>query len=77
MRLVLPLAQHEVSNLDATVNRQQKPLSKAGCEQARFLSGGNKGKQWACGPKLGHSPGPQNQQLNKQVNDRAAILFGR
>ena len=28
MRLVLPLAQHEVSNLDATVNRQHKPLTK-------------------------------------------------
>ena len=28
MRLVLPLAQHGASNLDATVNRQQKPLTK-------------------------------------------------
>ena len=29
MRLVLPLAQHGASNFDATVNRQQKPLTKA------------------------------------------------
>ena len=28
MRLVLSLAQHGASNLDATVNRQQKPLTK-------------------------------------------------
>src|SRR5271157_43108 len=28
MRLVLPLAQHGASNFDATVNRQQKPLTK-------------------------------------------------
>jgi len=28
MRPVLPLAQHRASNLDATVNRQQKPLTK-------------------------------------------------
>ena len=28
MHLVLPLAQHGASNLDATVNRLQKPLTK-------------------------------------------------
>ena len=28
MCLALPLAQHGASNLDATVNRQQKPLTK-------------------------------------------------
>jgi hypothetical protein len=40
MRLVLPLAQHGGCNLDATVNRQQNPLSKAGCESVWFLRAG-------------------------------------
>ena len=36
MRLVLPLAQHGASNLNATVNRQTKAANEGGCEQARF-----------------------------------------
>src|SRR5208283_1927644 len=50
-----PLAQHGASNLDATVNRQQKAANEAGCEQARFLSGVDMGKEWACVPKFGRS----------------------
>ena len=53
MRLVLPLAEHGTSNLYATVNRQQKAVNDAGCEQARFLSGGHMGKQWDACPNLG------------------------
>jgi len=114
MSLVLPLAQHGVSNLNATVNRQTKAANEGGCEQARFYwpypwpSNGhaclNSGAVWRirnsegvaaplirspakmgrhrCDQKANENgetyrPGPQNQQLNNQVNEGATILFGR
>ena len=55
MRLVLPLAQREAGNLDATVNRHQKPLTKLVASKFRFLPGGRMGKHWACRPKFGRS----------------------
>jgi len=57
MRLVLPLAQHGGCNLDATVNRQQNPLSKAGCEQAKVLSGGHNGQAMGMRAQIGAQPG--------------------
>ena len=57
MRLVLPLAQHGGCNLDATVNRQQNPLSNAGCEQAKVLSGGHNGQAMGMRAQIGAQPG--------------------
>ena len=53
MRLVLPLAQHGASNLNATVNRQTKAANEGGCEQARFLSGGHMGSNGHACPNSG------------------------
>jgi hypothetical protein len=113
MRLVLP-PQHGASNLDATVNRQQKPLAKLvasnqisiACThgqgmgmraQIRTQSGASRTQKvqppalirspakmgrYRCDKKANENgesyrPGPQNQQLNNQVNEGATILFGR
>ena len=109
-----PLAQHGASNLDATLNRQQKPLTKLVASKPGFYradtwaSNGhacpNSGAVWRirnsegaaarlirspakmgryrCDQKANENgesyrPGPQNQQLNNQVNEGATILFGR
>lgn len=114
MRLVLPLAQHGASNLDATVNRQQKPLTKLVASKPDFYrvytwarnghACPNSGAVWRIRNSEGaaarpdkvtrqdgalpmrqkanengesYRPGPQNQQLNNQVNEGATILFGR
>jgi len=52
---VLLLAQHGTSNLDATVNRLEKTLTKLIANKLGFLSGEDMGKQWACVPKCGRS----------------------
>ena len=49
MRLVLALAQHGASNLDAIVNRQQNPLSKLVASPSGFFERAH-GKNWACVP---------------------------
>ena len=55
MRLVLP--PRSAWGKQSRCHRQSptKAANEAGCEQARFLSGGHMGKQWACVPKFGRS----------------------
>ena len=115
MRLVLPPSlSMGPSNLDATVNRDKKLLTKLIASKPGFYradtsaSDGhacqNLGAVWRirnsegaasalirspakmgryrCDQKANENgesyrPGPQNQQLNNQVNEGATILFGR
>src|SRR5271165_2690342 len=55
MRLVLP--PRSAWNKQSRCHRQSptKVTNEAGREQARFLSGGHMGDQWACAPKFGRS----------------------
>jgi len=55
MRLVLP--PRSAWNKQSRCHRQSptKVANEAGREQARFLSGGRMGNQWACVPKFGRS----------------------
>ena len=55
IRLVLP--PRSAWGKQSRCHRQSptKAANRAGCEQARFLSGGHVGKQWACVPKFGRS----------------------
>jgi hypothetical protein len=72
MRLVLPLAQHGASNLDATVNRQQKPLTKVVASKLGFYradtwaSNGhacpNSGAVWASGTQKAQPPDKVTRQ---------------
>ena len=55
MRLVLP--PRSAWDKQSRCHRQSptKAANEAGCEQARFLSGVHKGKEWARVPKFGRS----------------------
>ena len=53
MRLVLPLAQHGVSNLDATDNRQQKPLTKLVASTPDFYRADTWASNWHACPNSG------------------------
>jgi hypothetical protein len=57
-----PLAQHGASNLDATVNRQEKAANEAGCEQARFLSGRTHGQAMGMRAQIRAQPGAPGTQ---------------
>jgi len=62
MRLVLP--PRSAWNKQSRCHRQSptKAANEAACEQARFLSGGHMGEQWAWVPKFGRSPGASGTQ---------------
>jgi len=62
MRLVLP--PRSAWGKQSRCHRQSptKAANEAGCEQARFLSGGHMGKQWECVPKFGRSLPHQNSE---------------
>ena len=53
MRLVLPPRSAWGKQSRCHREARQKASNEAGCEQARFLSGGHMGKQWDACPNLG------------------------
>jgi hypothetical protein len=77
MRLVLPLAQH--GGKQSRCHRQSpiKAANEAGCEQARVLSGGHMGKQWACVPKFGRSLAHQELRRCSRPLIRSPAKMGR
>lgn len=71
-----PLAPHGAKQSRCHRESRQKASNEAGCEQARFPSGGHIGKQWACVPKLGRSMAHQELRRRSPRPDKVTRQDG-